>query len=113
MHACEDMLLHQDPTTSTTWGPVPPPPPQPQTGQGVDREARCVTCQLTPGEDGDSGRRRGCWGLQESRKSDSLVSQAMYLQGIFHSSAAWTEWKKKTVKKYIVVCMTNPPSYPH
>ena len=46
MYPCKDLLLCLHPTTTTTWGPVPLPPPLPLTGQGVDREARCVSCQM-------------------------------------------------------------------
>ena len=94
MHPCKDLHLCLHPTTPTTWGPVPLPPPLPLTGQGVDREARCVTCQLTPDEDSGSVRRKGGWGLQESRQSGLTDPGAKKAQGLFYSNAAWTGGKK-------------------
>ena len=52
-----------------------------------------MTCQLTPDEDGGSVRRRGGWGLQESRQSGGGVPVDVSLLVVRCSSAAWIEGK--------------------
>ena len=49
-------------------------------------------CDLS---DGGSMRRRGYWGLEENRQSRGSNLRAMYLQGLFHSSAAQTGEKNR------------------